>query len=159
MIFRYEADGAGFKVWALDGRGHRKSHRKRSTERNRHRLGHRHDAKVSASADEIAAFFATPEGRAAFAAGDPGDTLIDTCQALTGAIWGDDDMLKILGARLTAGAGMAALLVFSAEAAELQLKRVMLSSGGVGCFEYQAQVEGWEAIEIPVPSRSRSTTS
>ena len=59
-------------------------------------------------------------------------------------------MLKILGARLTAGAGMAALLVFSAEAAELQLKRVMLSSGGVGYFEYQAQVEGWETIEIPV---------
>ncbi|MFT3809241.1 MAG: hypothetical protein QM698_04935 [Micropepsaceae bacterium] len=59
-------------------------------------------------------------------------------------------MLKLLGARLTAGAGFAALLVFSAEAAELQLKRVMLSSGGVGYFEYQAEVEGWETIEVPV---------
>lgn len=59
-------------------------------------------------------------------------------------------MLKILGARLTAGAGVAALMVFSAEAAELQLKRVMLSSGGVGYFEYQAEVKGWETIEIPV---------
>ena len=59
-------------------------------------------------------------------------------------------MLKLLGARLTAGAGMAALLAFSAEAAELQLKRVMLSSGGVGYFEYQAEVEGWETIEVPV---------
>lgn len=59
-------------------------------------------------------------------------------------------MLKILGARLTAGAGMAALMIFSAEAAELQLKRVMLSSGGVGYFEYQAEVEGWETIEVPV---------
>ena len=59
-------------------------------------------------------------------------------------------MLKSLGARLTAGAGFAALLVFSAEAAELQLKRVMLSSGGVGYFEYQAEVEGWETIEVPV---------
>jgi hypothetical protein len=59
-------------------------------------------------------------------------------------------MLKILGARLTVGAGIAALMVFSASAAELQLKRVMLSSGGVGYFEYQAEVEGWETIEIPV---------
>ena len=59
-------------------------------------------------------------------------------------------MLRILGARLTAGAGIAALMIFSAEAAELQLKRVMLSSGGVGYFEYQAQVEGWETIEVPV---------
>lgn len=59
-------------------------------------------------------------------------------------------MLKHLGARLTAGAGLAALMVFSAQAAELQLKRVMLSSGGVGYFEYQAEVEGWETIEIPV---------
>ena len=59
-------------------------------------------------------------------------------------------MLKIMGARLAAGAGFAALLIFSAEAAELQLKRVMLSSGGVGYFEYQAEVEGWETIEIPV---------
>lgn len=59
-------------------------------------------------------------------------------------------MLKLFGARLATGAGVAALMIFSAEAAELQLKRVMLSSGGVGYFEYQAEVEGWETIEVPV---------
>ena len=59
-------------------------------------------------------------------------------------------MLKTFGARLAAGAASMALMVFSADAAELQLKRVMLSSGGVGYFEYQAEVEGWETIEVPV---------
>ncbi len=59
-------------------------------------------------------------------------------------------MLKLLGARLSIGAASAALLAFSVEAAELQLKRVMLSSGGVGYFEYQAEVNGWETIEVPV---------
>jgi hypothetical protein len=59
-------------------------------------------------------------------------------------------MLKILGARLAAGVAAMSLMVFAAEAAELQLKRVMLSSGGVGYFEYQAEVEGWETIEVPV---------
>lgn len=59
-------------------------------------------------------------------------------------------MIRKLSIRLAAGAGAAALLAFSAQAAELQLKRVMLSSGGVGYFEYQAEVEGWETIEIPV---------
>lgn len=41
-------------------------------------------------------------------------------------------------------------LAFNAMAAELALKRVMLSSGGVGYFEYQAEVEGWDTMEIPV---------
>ncbi|BCW89917.1 hypothetical protein sos41_30850 [Alphaproteobacteria bacterium SO-S41] len=59
-------------------------------------------------------------------------------------------MLKTFGARLAAGVATMSLMVFSAEAADLQLKRVMLSSGGVGYFEYQAQVEGWETIEVPV---------
>ncbi len=59
-------------------------------------------------------------------------------------------MLKLLGARLAAGVAAMSLMVFAAEAAELQLKRVMLSSGGVGYFEYQAEVEGWETIEVPV---------
>jgi len=52
--------------------------------------------------------------------------------------------------RLLAGAASMALLAFSAEAAELALKRVMLSSGGVGYFEYQAEVSGWEQLSIPV---------
>jgi len=55
-----------------------------------------------------------------------------------------------LHARLFAGAAAMALLALSAEAAELELKRVMLSAGGVGYFEYQAQVEGWETLNIPV---------
>ncbi len=52
--------------------------------------------------------------------------------------------------RLLAGAASMALLAFSAEAAELALKRVMLSAGGVGYFEYQAEVSGWEQLSIPV---------
>ncbi len=52
--------------------------------------------------------------------------------------------------RLALAASSAALLAFSAQAADLELKRVMLSSGGVGYFEYQAEVSGWETIELPV---------
>jgi hypothetical protein len=58
-------------------------------------------------------------------------------------------MLNRFRARLTAGAAALALMA-SAQAAELQLKRVMLSSGGVGYFEYQAEVRGWETLEVPV---------
>jgi len=38
----------------------------------------------------------------------------------------------------------------TALADNLELKRVMLSSGGVGYFEYEADVNGWETIELPV---------
>lgn len=55
-----------------------------------------------------------------------------------------------LAARLGAGVAAIALLGLSAEAAELQLKRVMLSAGGVGYFEYQAEVSGWETLNVPV---------
>ena len=58
--------------------------------------------------------------------------------------------IMCFAARLMTGAGFSAVLALSAEAAELELKRVMLSSGGVGYFEYQAQVEGWETLEVPV---------
>ncbi len=51
---------------------------------------------------------------------------------------------------LAGGAAAIALLSLSAEAAELELKRVMLSAGGVGYFEYQAEVAGWETLNIPV---------
>jgi hypothetical protein len=46
-----------------------------------------------------------------------------------------------------------ALLLFTvpADAAELALKRVMLSSGGVGYFEYEATVEGDAALTLDVP--------
>lgn len=55
-----------------------------------------------------------------------------------------------LHARLITGAAAIALLGLSAQAAELELKRVMLSAGGVGYFEYQAEVAGWETLNIPV---------
>ena len=51
---------------------------------------------------------------------------------------------------LIGGTAAIALLGLSAEAAELQLRRVMLSAGGVGYFEYQADVTGWETLNIPV---------
>src|SRR5215469_511037 len=49
-----------------------------------------------------------------------------------------------------------ALLVFAAlaipaDAAELALKRVMLSSGGVGYFEYEASVDGDASLSLDVP--------
>jgi hypothetical protein len=48
--------------------------------------------------------------------------------------------------------GLALLLfAFPADAAELALKRVMLSSGGVGYFEYEASVEGDAALTLDVP--------
>ena len=78
MIFRYEADGAGFKVWALDGQAIAKAIENGQLKGTVTGSGTDTTPKVSASADEIAAFFATPEGQAAFAAGDPGDTLILT---------------------------------------------------------------------------------
>ena len=58
--------------------------------------------------------------------------------------------IRRLSLRLASGAAALALLSLSAEAGELKLKRVMLSSGGVGYFEYQAEVSGWETIEVPV---------
>ena len=43
------------------------------------------------------------------------------------------------------GAGVPAL------AADLTLKRVMLSSGGVGYFEYAADVDGDDTLGLDVP--------
>lgn len=56
---------------------------------------------------------------------------------------------------LLAGAAAIALLpgsalLSAAEAAELTLKRVLLSSGGVGYFEYEATVTGDETLSLPV---------
>ncbi len=56
---------------------------------------------------------------------------------------------------LIAGAAVLALLPGSgllqaAAAADLSLKRVLLSSGGVGYFEYQATVTGDETLQLPV---------
>jgi len=43
------------------------------------------------------------------------------------------------------------IAVSPAEAAELALKRVVLSTGGVGYFEYEAQVEGDATLALEVP--------
>ena len=42
-------------------------------------------------------------------------------------------------------------LAAPAQAADLTLKRVMLSSGGIGYFEYAADVDGTEALGLDVP--------
>jgi len=44
-----------------------------------------------------------------------------------------------------------AVLSLPADAAELALKRVMLSSGGVGYFEYEANVDGDASLTLDVP--------
>ena len=52
---------------------------------------------------------------------------------------------------LAAFAGAAVLAICPAEAGELALKRVVLSTGGVGYFEYEAPVEGDAALTLDVP--------
>lgn len=51
---------------------------------------------------------------------------------------------------ILAALAAASALSTPALADNLELKRVMLSSGGVGYFEYEANVNGWETIELPV---------
>ncbi|HEX2891487.1 MAG TPA: hypothetical protein VHP59_33905, partial [Vineibacter terrae] len=59
---------------------------------------------------------------------------------------------KAPGRRLAAVAGLTATLLAStsALAQELALKRVMLSSGGVGYFEYEASVENDATLKLTV---------
>src|SRR5712691_6127132 len=54
------------------------------------------------------------------------------------------------GCRL-AWAGVFLLAALPADAADLVLKRVVLSTGGVGYFEYEAAVEGDLRIALDVP--------
>jgi hypothetical protein len=42
------------------------------------------------------------------------------------------------------------ILAFNASAQNLELKRVSLSSSGVGYFEYEAQVTGKATLSLPV---------
>jgi hypothetical protein len=49
-------------------------------------------------------------------------------------------------------------VVGPANAADLSLQRVMLSSGGVGYFEYEATVDGNATLNLDVPIDTRSTT-
>src|SRR5947209_6882349 len=53
---------------------------------------------------------------------------------------------------LWAGVALAALSAASrAEAADLALKRVLLSTGGLGLYEYEAEVEGDATVELKAP--------
>ena len=56
-----------------------------------------------------------------------------------------------LRAVLAAGVAAAALMASGADAADLALKRVLLSTGGVGLYEYEAEVEGDATIELKAP--------
>ena len=60
-------------------------------------------------------------------------------------------MAQRLGYRLAALAGVVFLALTPADAAELALKRVVLSTGGVGYFEYEAAVEGNATLALDVP--------
>ena len=60
-------------------------------------------------------------------------------------------MAQRLGCWLAALAGVVFLAVAQADAAELALKRVVLSTGGVGYFEYEAAVEGNATLTLDVP--------
>src|SRR5438105_4963192 len=58
-----------------------------------------------------------------------------------------------MGVRAVLWLGAAAALLGpgAADAADLALKRVMLSSGGVGLYEYEAEVEGDATVELRAP--------
>src|SRR5258708_18404958 len=55
------------------------------------------------------------------------------------------------GCWLAALAGMVLAAALPADAADLVLKRVVLSTGGVGYFEYEAAVEGDATLALDVP--------
>lgn len=78
MIFRYRAEDAGFKVWALDGEIIGKAIESGKLKGTVTGSGTDTTPKVTATSAELAAYFATPEGQAAFADDEPGDTLILT---------------------------------------------------------------------------------
>jgi hypothetical protein len=60
-------------------------------------------------------------------------------------------MPRFLGCWLAAMAGGVLLVTLPADAADLVLKRVVLSTGGVGYFEYEAAVEGDATLALDVP--------
>ena len=64
-------------------------------------------------------------------------------------------MVRLLGKRALRGCGLGVVLIVAAAsgagASDLALKRVMLSSGGVGYFEYEATVEGDASLTVDVP--------
>src|SRR6266702_6839085 len=60
-------------------------------------------------------------------------------------------MARRLGCWLAAVAASILLAALPADAADLGLKRVVLSTGGVGYFEYEAAVEGDATLALDVP--------
>ena len=52
---------------------------------------------------------------------------------------------------LATGVAAASLMAGAATAADLKLKRVLLSTGGVGLYEYEADVEGDATVELKAP--------
>ena len=58
--------------------------------------------------------------------------------------------MRLLLIALVTGLACLALPSFAAAEDELALKRVMLSTGGVGYFEYEATVTGDATLSLPV---------
>ncbi len=78
LIFRYEAAGETYKVWALDTAAVAKAIESGKLKGTVTGSGTDTTPKVSASADEVAAFLSTDEGQAAFKNTEPSDVLILT---------------------------------------------------------------------------------
>jgi hypothetical protein len=81
LVFRYAADGATFKVWALDAEKIGAAINAGKLKGTTSGTGGDANAKVSSDPAELAAFFATAEGQAAFQDKDPSDVLILTRNA------------------------------------------------------------------------------
>ena len=77
MIFRYESKDGAIWVWPLDEQAMAAAIEKGLIKGTATGSGTDTSPKISASSDEIAAFFATPAGQAAFKSGD-GDILVLT---------------------------------------------------------------------------------
>ncbi|BCW89916.1 hypothetical protein sos41_30840 [Alphaproteobacteria bacterium SO-S41] len=77
MIFRYELKDGKISVWALDATAIAAAIDKGLLKGTTTGSGTDTSPKITASSDEIAAFFATPDGQAAFASGT-GDILVLT---------------------------------------------------------------------------------
>lgn len=78
LLFRYQADGETYKVWALDPVAVGKAIESGKLKGTVTGSGSDTTPKVSASADEVAAFLSTDEGQAAFKSADASDVLILT---------------------------------------------------------------------------------
>jgi len=69
---------------------------------------------------------------------------------ISGIAW-EAEMPRRLRCGLAALAGVVLISALPADAADLVLKRVVLSTGGVGYFEYEASVEGDATLALDVP--------